>query len=228
MNLTVEPRLPSWWLEDALAREGDSAPAAGLSGDATADVAIVGGGYTGLWTALALREQAPDLGITVLEAEICGQGPSGRNGGFLHGYWASLPSLLPVLGVERALELAEAGERIIPGIRAWAAARGEDVWLREAGMLEVSAAPAQDGSVEKAAAAAAGVGRLDQAVALTPEEVAQRVSSPVFRSGVFYPECATVHPGLLVRGLRRAEAWTSRTSSCAPWRCWPRCAPWQT
>src|SRR5207253_1807960 len=84
----------------------------------------------------------------------------------LHGYWASLPSLVPVLGVERALELAEAGEQIIPGIRAWAAAREEDVWLREAGMLEVSAAPAQDGTVEKAAAAAARVGRPDHAVAL--------------------------------------------------------------
>ncbi len=205
MNLpSVEPRLPSWWLEDALAREDDPAPAAALSGEASADVAIVGGGYTGLWTALALREQAPDLGITLLEAEICGHGPSGRNGGFLHGYWASLPSLLPVLGVERALELAREGEQIIPGIRAWAEERGEDVWLREAGMLEVSAAPAQDASIEKAADAAARVGHPEHAVALTSEEVAQRVSSPVFRSGVFYTECATVHPGLLVRALRRA------------------------
>jgi len=109
-----------------------------------------------------------------------------------------------VLGEERALELARAGERIIPGIRAWAEGRGEEVWLREAGMLEVSAAPAQDGGVEKAVAAAARVGRGDQAVALAPGEVAQRVSSPVFRGGVFYPECATVHPGLLVRALRRA------------------------
>ena len=204
--MTVEPRLPSWWLEQALAAEGDPPPAPALSGDATADVAIVGGGYTGLWTALALREQAPELRVTLLEAEICGHGPSGRNGGFVHGYWASLPSLLPVLGEERALELARAGERIIPGIRAWAEARGEDVWLREAGMLEVSAAPAQDAAVEKAVAAAARVGREDQAVALTPEEVARRVSSPVFRGGVFYPECATVHPGLLVRGVAAGGA----------------------
>ena len=50
-----------------------------------------------------------------------------------------------MLGEERALELARAGEQIIPGIRAWAEARGEDVWLVEGGMLEVSAAPAQDG-----------------------------------------------------------------------------------
>ena len=78
------------------------------------------------------------------------------------------------------------------------------MWLLEGGMLEVSAAPAQDASVERAAAAAARVGRPDQIVPLTPEEVAQRVSSPVFRRGAFYPECATVHPGLLVRALRRA------------------------
>ena len=201
---SVEPRLPSWWLEQALAAEGDPPPAVALARDATADVAIVGGGYTGLWTALALRERAPELRVTLLEAEICGHGPSGRNGGFVHGYWAAFASVLPVLGEERALELARAGERIIPGIRAWAKARDADVWLREAGMLEVSAAPAQDGGVEKAVAAAARVGRGDQAVALAPGEVAQRVSSPVFRGGVFYPECATVHPGLLVRALRRA------------------------
>jgi glycine/D-amino acid oxidase-like deaminating enzyme len=202
--LTVEPRLPSWWLEQALAAEGNLPPAPALSVDATADVAIVGGGYTGLWTALALRERAPELRVTLLEAEICGHGPSGRNGGFVHGYWASLASILSVLGEEQALALARAGEQIIPGIRDWAESRDEDVWLREAGMLEVSAAPAQDSVVEKAAAAAAGIGREDQAVALTPDEVARRVSSPVFRGGVFYPECATVHPGLLVRALRRA------------------------
>ena len=202
--MTVEPRLPSWWLEQALAAEGNPPPAPALSADATADVAIVGGGYTGLWTALALRERAPELRVTLLEAEICGDGPSGRNGGFVHGYWAVLASLLPLLGEEKALELARAGERIVPGIRGWAESRGEDVWLREAGMLEVSAAPAQDSAVEKAVAAARGVGREDQAVALTPEEVAGRVSSPVFRSGVFFPDGATVHPGLLVRALRRA------------------------
>ena len=202
--MTVEPRLPSWWLEQALAAEGNPSPAPALSADATADVAIVGGGYTGLWTALALRERAPELRVTLLEAEICGDGPSGRNGGFVHGYWAVLASLLPLLGEEEALELAHAGERIVPGIRAWGESRGEDVWLREAGMLEVSAAPAQDSAVEQAVDAAARVSREDQAVSLTPEEVARRISSSVFRGGVFFPDGATVHPGLLVRALRRA------------------------
>jgi glycine/D-amino acid oxidase-like deaminating enzyme len=191
-------------LEQALAAEGDPPPAPALAGDATADVAIVGGGYTGLWTALALRERAPDLRVTLLEAEICGHGPSGRNGGFCHGYWASIGGLVPLLGEEQALALARAGEQVVPGIRAWAEARGEDVWLREGGMLKVSASPAQDAGVERAAETAAAIGHPEQAVPLSREELAARVSSPVFRRGVFYPDGATVHPGLLVRAMRRA------------------------
>jgi glycine/D-amino acid oxidase-like deaminating enzyme len=89
-------------------------------------------------------------------------------------------------------------------VRAFAEARGEDVWLREGGMLMVSAAPAQDAAIGRAVAAAASVGRPEQAVALSRDEVARRVASPVFREGVFYPDGATVHPGLLVRALRRA------------------------
>jgi glycine/D-amino acid oxidase-like deaminating enzyme len=194
-----EPRLPSWWLEDALAREGETTPAPSLAGDATADVAIVGGGYTGLWTALALRERDPELRVILVEAEICGAGPSGRNGGFCHGYWAALASVLPVLGAERSLALCRAGERIVPAVRAL----GEDVWLREGGRLDVSAAPAQDGSLERSVAAAEVVGHPEEAVRLSVEALGRRVSSPVFREGVFFRDGATVHPGLLVRALRR-------------------------
>ncbi|MHB8469982.1 MAG: FAD-dependent oxidoreductase, partial [Gaiellaceae bacterium] len=175
-----------------------------LAGAAAADVAIVGGGYTGLWTALALKERAPELRVTLLEAEICGAGPSGRNGGFLHGYWASLASLLPLLGRDGAARLCPAAEAIVPGLRAFAASRGEDVWLRERGMLKVSASPAQDAAVTRAVEAAAAVGRPEEAVALDAAAVAARCASPVFRGGVFFRDGATVHPGLLVRALRRA------------------------
>ena len=204
MKPSVEPRLPSWWLEQALAAEGDLEPAPPPTGDTAVDVAIVGGGYTGLWTALALRERDPSLRVTLVEAEICGAGPSGRNGGFIHGYWASLGSTAPLLGAAEAVRLAEAGERIVPGVRAFAEARGEDVWLREGGMLMVSTAPAQDAAIDRAVETAAALGRGDEAVALSAEEVGRRVFSPVFRRGVLFRDGATVHPGLLVRALRRA------------------------
>ena len=61
-----------------------------LAGDAEADVAVVGGGYTGLWTALELKRRDPSLRVTVLEAAHVGWGPSGRNGGFLETYWCAL------------------------------------------------------------------------------------------------------------------------------------------
>lgn len=194
----IQPRLPAWWLEQALAAE-EHRPAPALAGDASADVAIVGGGYTGLWTALALKEREPGLRVTLLEAEICGAGPSGRNGGFLHGYWTHLSSLLSLLGRDDTLALLRAGDRIVPAVRAL----GEDVCLREGGRLKVSTTPAQDAAVERAVRAADELGYPEEAVPLTQEQVAERVRSPVYRRGVYYRDGATVHPGLLVRALRR-------------------------
>jgi glycine/D-amino acid oxidase-like deaminating enzyme len=184
-----------WWWDEAGADE----PAPALEGDVAADVCVIGGGYTGLWTALALKEREPSVHVVLLEAATCGSGPSGRNGGFVHGYWASLAELGSLVGREPALRLARAGERIVPAVRAL----DDDVWLREGGMLMVSASPAQDGAVEQAVAAAADAGAPEQAVPLDADAVAQRVRSPVFRRGVFFPDGATVQPARLVRALRR-------------------------
>src|SRR5205823_5975831 len=200
----VEPRLPSWWLEEALAAEGQPEPAPALEGDAEADVAIVGGGYTGLWTALALRERLPDARVVVLEAGICGAGPSGRNGGFLNGWWPVLGDLRRLVGDEAALEIARTGARIVPAVREFCERHGEDVWLRAGGELKVSAAPAQDRVVAEAAEAARALGVEKEAVPLSRQEVAQRCRSPVFRGGVFFRDGANVQPALLVRALRRA------------------------
>ncbi len=168
--------------------------------DGAADVAVVGGGYTGLWTALELRRREPALRVTVLEAEHVGHGPSGRNGGFLETYWCALPRLRSRLGDEAAVTLAAASEGALKAVRDL----GEDVWLREAGMLEVSASPAQDSTVDAAVRAAAELGVPDRAVPLSRDQLAGRCSSPVFRRGVWFPDAATVQPGRLVRALRRA------------------------
>jgi glycine/D-amino acid oxidase-like deaminating enzyme len=197
---SAAPRLPPWWLDEA----GRQAPTPKLEGDAAADVCIVGGGYTGLWAALALKERDPSLQVVLVESETCGAGPSGRNGGFLHGYWAALADLLPLLGREGALQLAQAGERIVPAVRAFCESRAEDVWLRESGMLMVSASPSQDGAVDSAVAAAAEVGAGEQALPLDAQGVAERIRSPVFRRGVYFADGATVQPARLVHALRRA------------------------
>jgi glycine/D-amino acid oxidase-like deaminating enzyme len=175
-----------------------------LDGDVEADVAIVGGGYTGLWTALALKEREPGLRVVVLEAEECGVGPSGRNGGFVHGYWSYLPRLRERFGDEGALAVGRAGALIVPGIQAFCDRHGADVWLREAGMIRVSTTPGQDETADEEVRAAQELGVPGEAVMLSGEELAQRIRSPRFRSGVFMRECATIQPARLARALRRA------------------------
>jgi glycine/D-amino acid oxidase-like deaminating enzyme len=193
-----------WWIEEALAAEGESEPAPPLEGDAEADVAIVGGGYTGLWTALALSERDPDLRVVLLEADECGFGPSGRNGGFVHGYWSYLPRLRARFGDDGALAVGRAGEAIVPGIRAFCEEHGADVWLRQAGMIRVSTTPGQDAIADDEVRAARELGVPDEAVLLSREELAERVRSPRFRNGVYMRECATIQPARLARALRRA------------------------
>jgi len=202
---SVEPGLaPPWWLEEALAHEDEAVAAPPLAGRLDVDVAIVGGGYTGLWTALALRERDPSLEVAILEKEIVGWGPSGRNGGVLHGYWTHLSRLRDLLGDAGALELARASDAAVPAIRSFAERQGSDVWLHEGGYLKVSASPAQDAAVERAVTTARELGVPEECVPLTADEVAERVRSPVFRRGAYYRDGATVQPARLARALRRA------------------------
>jgi glycine/D-amino acid oxidase-like deaminating enzyme len=195
----IAPGRP-WWLDEAPPVE----PQPALEGEIDVDVAIVGGGYTGLWTALAVGELEPSARVAVLEAALCGEGPSGRNGGFLHGYWSSLARARRVFGDGGALAVAEAASAIVPGVREFVEQRGVDVWLREAPMLEVSAAPAQDEAIDAALAAARELGAEEEATPVGREELAERCSSPSFRRGVVYREGATVQPARLVRALRAA------------------------
>jgi glycine/D-amino acid oxidase-like deaminating enzyme len=142
--------------------------------------------------------------VAVVEAALCGEGPSGRNGGFLHGYWSSLPRARRVFGDGGALAVAQAASAIIPGVREFVERRGVDVWLREAPMLEVSAAAAQDEDIDAAVAAAGALGVEEEAVPVGRDELAKRCSSPRFRRGVLYREGATVQPARLLRVLRAA------------------------
>src|SRR5215212_2075584 len=98
----------SLWLEEALTPDEPAAPP--LEGAARADVAIMGGGYAGLWTAIRIKQREPSCDVVVLEQDICGGGASGRNGGFAISWWAKLGTLVELCGREGALALAHAAE----------------------------------------------------------------------------------------------------------------------
>jgi len=202
-SLAQPPGDPSWWLTEALAKEiRREAPP--LRGRLKVDVVIVGGGYTGLWTALTLKERRPSLSIALLEAAVCGSGASGKNGGQVRGYWGYIGALSAALGADAALAVARAGTLAQDGIRAFATQRGRDVWWREAGSVRVSAAPAQDALLSGAVQAARKLGVPDTVRLLGRDELADICKSPVFRGGVFYTEGATLHPARLARELRAA------------------------
>jgi glycine/D-amino acid oxidase-like deaminating enzyme len=183
-----------WWQEEAPPDE-ELPP---LVDDVDAEVAIVGGGFTGLWTALELKRAKPATRVVLLESARCGDGASGRNGGFLHGYWASLPRLVELFGREEAVALAQESTGVYDAVRAL----GEDVWLTEGGMLTVAIGPAHDAELERAAAVAAELGAPEEAVLIERDGLS--VDSPAFRGAVFYRDGATVQPARLVRALCRA------------------------
>lgn len=136
----------SWWLREAMARPefaGDPAPA--LRGDTTADVVILGGGYTGMWTAWFLTERAPGIDVVLLEQDICGGGPSGRNGGFCHGWWGHIGDLVGTFGDDGALSLLEAVAPYPAEIGAWCEDNDVDGWFRTGGDLAVATNPHHDG-----------------------------------------------------------------------------------
>ena len=90
----------SLWLDEALVGEEAAPP---LEGDVSADVCIVGGGFTGLWTALLLKEREPSLDVVLVEADVCGAGASGRNGGFVLSWWAKFLALERLCGAVEAV-----------------------------------------------------------------------------------------------------------------------------
>jgi putative aminophosphonate oxidoreductase len=189
----------SLWLHEALA-DADDAPF--LAGEERADVCLVGGGYTGLWCALGLKERAPELDVVLVEADVCGAGPSGRNGGFVLSWWAKFTTLEKRCGAEEAIRLARASAAAVADIGAFCDEHGIDAHYRPDGWLWTATNPAQVDAWKPTVDALAVHGERPF-VELAPEEVADRAGSPRHLAGVFEPSAATVQPALLARGLRR-------------------------
>src|ERR687898_1858247 len=107
----------SLWLQEALFGE-EAAETPELLETVETDVCIVGGGYTGLWTALRIKELQPDATVVLLEADICGGGPSGRNGGFALSWWPKIETLIERVGEEEAFWLAHVSQEAVAEIGA--------------------------------------------------------------------------------------------------------------
>ncbi|WP_084124651.1 FAD-binding oxidoreductase [Demequina sp. NBRC 110054] len=196
-------RLPDslWW--DTLGETPTPTPP--LDGDLDVDVAIVGAGFTGLWTAYYLATARPDLRVAVLEKELAGFGASGRNGG-----WSSalLPSSLDTLARDAdragALDFHAAMRASVDEIIRVTTAEGIDAGIAKGGTLVLARSAAQEIRARAEVEDARRWGRgPDELAWLDADQARSRLAATDVRGATYTPDCAAIHPGRLVRGLAR-------------------------
>jgi glycine/D-amino acid oxidase-like deaminating enzyme len=184
----------------------DLTPRPALAGNTEVDVAIVGAGYTGLWTAYSLLRQRPDLRVLLVEKEIAGYGASGRNGG-----WAS--DLFPVSwrrveresGRDAALAMHRAMVAGIDDIESTLEREHIDADLQRGGSLRLAMTPLQEVALRREAEESQDrEGRELGLRWLSADDVSAHLRLPRTRGATYTPHCARVHPAKLVRGLAHA------------------------
>ncbi|MFE7805067.1 NAD(P)/FAD-dependent oxidoreductase [Streptomyces sp. NPDC057430] len=195
---TVNGGISFWY-----AQEGTPAPREPLPGDATADVCIVGGGYTGLWTAYYLKKAVPFLDITVLEAKFCGYGASGRNGGWLYNGIAGRDRYARLHGHESAVRLQHAMNDTVTEVVDVCAAENIDADIHRGGVLEIAHSPAQLTRLKAFHAVEIAFGEKDREL-YGARETADRIRVAGAVGSSWTPHGARLHPVKLVTGLAAA------------------------
>ncbi|VXD00338.1 FAD-dependent oxidoreductase [Pseudomonas sp. 8Z] len=179
-----------------------------LQADIQADVAIIGAGYTGLWTAYYLKRHAPQLRIVILEGETAGFGASGRNGGWLMGNLLGEDRLLTGLSPAQRKASFELLHGIPDEVAEVIAREGIDCDLRKGGVLYCAARyPEQEVRLREYLAHLRALGLGDEDYRwLMPNELAEQLHVANANGALYSPHCATIQPAKLVRGLARCVA----------------------
>ena len=192
--------MTSHWLEQALVADRDVAPA--LESDDRAYVCIVGGGYTGLWTAINLKKNEPSLDVVVVEKEVCGSGGSGANAGYALGLWVQFPALQRMCGTDEALRLCRASTAAIAEMQTFCEQRKIDIEIQRKGAIWGATCDAQAGHWDEIMDL---LDRLQERpfIRLSQDQIAERTGTRAHVAGALDPNAALIQPAFFVRGLRR-------------------------
>ncbi len=178
---------------------------AALQGDTTADVAIIGAGYTGLWTAYYLKKTQPSLNVIVIEQEFAGFGASGRNGGWLMGTFAwNHNRYAETTSREAVLDMVAAMETTVDEVIRVCAAEGIDADIIRTDELSVATHPAHVIRMQEALADHQKWGEGHRVKLLNRDETLARITVPGALGGLSVSGMARVQPAKLVRGLALA------------------------
>jgi hypothetical protein len=190
----------SFW-HDSLEPGDELRPRPALPGDVDVDVAVVGAGFTGLWTAYYLARADPHLRVTVIEREVAGFGASGRNGGWCVGDQAA-----PLHALERAwpgaaAAMVEEMHRSVDEVGAVAAAEGIDCGFAKGGAIYLATNPFQLRRLRQLQTVHEQFGLGDTYQLLSPRETTDVVNATGVFGGLFNLHAAALHPARLARGL---------------------------
>ncbi len=187
------------WLD----RLGPITPRPGLDGDLDVDVAIVGGGFSGLWTAYYLSHLDPALRIAVLERHYCGFGASGRNGGWAVGELAgSFGKYAKRSSAAESLRLTRAVFDSVDEIGRVAGEEGIDCHYAKGGWIRAARTRPQADRQRAEIAEHRAHGLTDDEIRLLDRDgVAEYMNTTNVRSGIFFAAVAAIDPARLVRGL---------------------------
>jgi glycine/D-amino acid oxidase-like deaminating enzyme len=189
----------SWWLS-----LDDYSPNAALAEDLRADVALIGGGFTGLWTAYLLLRERPDLEVVILEANAVGYGASGRNGGFaMTLVHRTLAHLADYVGDDQARAIYLAAHRAVEEIEKTITVEGIQCDLQPNGAITISNSAPQDRIIAAELETAARLGLDGHLSFLDRSEAQERIHSERIRCAFREETCVLVNPARLARGLKR-------------------------
>lgn len=169
-----------------------------------ADVVIIGGGYTGLWTALHILREQPDLSVVVLERTRVGFGASGRNGGWASALFpTSMERIAAFSSREAAMQMQRAMQRVVDEVGEWSAEEGIDCKFAKGGTITVARNRAQVDSLWAEVAHARDWGDSDvRYLDATAASAHVRIAGTM--AAKYTPHCAAIHPLRLVHGLAAA------------------------
>lgn len=199
MDATAATWASNYWMAGRPVPE--AAPA--LRSDVTADVAIIGGGYTGLSAAYHLRSADPSLDVSVLEAETTGFGASGRNAGFVMTLFGASASLMKTLhGSEAVRDAHIYMERAISALEDMLREHSLECDYERSGFLKVATSPAYVTRIQKEIEFFQSLG-LDGFQWLDREQTQTRVRSETYLGACYEPRCALINPIKWADALRR-------------------------
>ena len=189
------------WFTEALETE-DKLIINQLNSKEIADICIVGGGYTGLWTAINIKEKNPNTNVTLIEKDLCGSGASGRNGGCMIPLSSKFPAMKKIVGTKDAIRMVEASEEALQKIKKFCECNKIDANIRINGIVYSATNKKHRGGFENLINDLKE-NNINSWERLSIEKIQKLTGSNRNIDGYFSPIGGSLQPALLVRGLKK-------------------------